>query len=50
MVTGGCSSPWLRFVGYLKPYKKILAYLFIATFVIQILAWRRLSSSTSSMR
>jgi subfamily B ATP-binding cassette protein HlyB/CyaB len=30
-------SPWLRFVGYLKPYKKILAYLFIATFVIQIL-------------
>jgi subfamily B ATP-binding cassette protein HlyB/CyaB len=30
-------SPWLRFVSYLKPYKKILAYLFIATFVIQIL-------------
>jgi subfamily B ATP-binding cassette protein HlyB/CyaB len=30
-------SPWLRFIGYLKPYKKILAYLFIATFVIQIL-------------
>jgi subfamily B ATP-binding cassette protein HlyB/CyaB len=30
-------SPWLRFVGYLNPYKKILAYLFIATFVIQIL-------------
>ncbi len=30
-------SPWLRFVTYLKPYKKILAYLFIATFVIQIL-------------
>jgi len=30
-------SPWLRFISYLKPYKKILAYLFIATFVIQIL-------------
>jgi len=30
-------SPWLRFIAYLKPYKKILAYLFIATFVIQIL-------------
>ena len=30
-------SPWLRFIGYLKPYKKILAHLFIATFVIQLL-------------
>ncbi|MFA7388158.1 MAG: cysteine peptidase family C39 domain-containing protein, partial [Thiohalobacteraceae bacterium] len=30
-------SPWLRFVGYLKPYKRILGHLFIATFVIQIL-------------
>jgi len=30
-------SPWLRFVSYLKPYKKILTYLFVATFVIQIL-------------
>mgnify|MGYP002067517100 CR=1 FL=1 len=24
-------SPWLRFISYLKPYKKILAYLFLAT-------------------
>jgi ATP-binding cassette, subfamily B, bacterial HlyB/CyaB len=30
-------SPWVRFVGYLKPYKKILAHLFMATFVIQVL-------------
>ncbi|MEO7497765.1 MAG: ABC transporter transmembrane domain-containing protein [Massilia sp.] len=30
-------SPWLRFVGYLKPYKKILLHLFLATFVIQML-------------
>ncbi len=30
-------SPWVRFVGYLKPYKKILAHLFLATFVIQML-------------
>jgi subfamily B ATP-binding cassette protein HlyB/CyaB len=30
-------SPWIRFVGYLKPYKKILANLFLATFVIQVL-------------
>ncbi len=30
-------SPWIRFVAYLKPYKKILAHLFLATFVIQIL-------------
>jgi subfamily B ATP-binding cassette protein HlyB/CyaB len=30
-------SPWIRFVGYLRPYKKILAHLFLATFVIQML-------------
>jgi ATP-binding cassette subfamily B protein len=30
-------SPWLRFVGYLRPYKKILLHLFLATFVIQML-------------
>jgi ATP-binding cassette subfamily B protein len=30
-------SPWIRFIGYIKPYKTILAHLFIATFVIQIL-------------
>jgi ATP-binding cassette subfamily B protein len=30
-------SPWVRFVGYLKPYKKILLHLFMATFVIQVL-------------
>jgi ATP-binding cassette subfamily B protein len=30
-------SPWLRFVGYLQPYKKILLHLFLATFVIQML-------------
>lgn len=30
-------SPWVRFVGYLKPYKNILGYLFLATFVIQVL-------------
>jgi subfamily B ATP-binding cassette protein HlyB/CyaB len=30
-------SPWIRFVAYLKPYKKILAHLFMATFVIQVL-------------
>lgn len=30
-------SPWVRFVGYLRPYKKILAYLFLATFIIQLL-------------
>lgn len=30
-------SPWLRFVAYLRPYKKILAHLFLATFVIQML-------------
>ncbi|MGH6689994.1 MAG: peptidase domain-containing ABC transporter, partial [Gammaproteobacteria bacterium] len=30
-------SPWVRFAGYLKPYKRILAHLFMATFVIQAL-------------
>jgi subfamily B ATP-binding cassette protein HlyB/CyaB len=30
-------SPWVRFVGYLRPYKKILLHLFLATFVIQVL-------------
>ena len=30
-------SPWVRFIGYLRPYKKILAHLFLATFVIQVL-------------
>jgi ATP-binding cassette subfamily B protein len=30
-------SPWLRFVGYLTPYKKILLHLCLATFVIQVL-------------
>ena len=30
-------SPWVRFVGYLKPYKGILGHLFMATFVIQML-------------
>jgi len=30
-------SPWIRFVGYLKPYKKILMHIFLATFVIQVL-------------
>ncbi|MCG2579160.1 peptidase domain-containing ABC transporter [Dechloromonas sp. XY25] len=30
-------SPWLRFVGYLIPYKTILWHLFLATFVIQVL-------------
>jgi ATP-binding cassette subfamily B protein len=30
-------SPWVRFIGYLVPYKKILWQLFLATFVIQVL-------------
>jgi ATP-binding cassette subfamily B protein len=30
-------SPWIRFVAYLKPYKKVLVHLFMATFVIQVL-------------
>lgn len=34
---GTARSPWIRFVGYLRPYKKLLLHLFIATFVIQML-------------
>lgn len=30
-------SPWVRFIGYLKPYKSILAHLFIASLVINLL-------------
>ncbi|MGB5251753.1 MAG: ABC transporter transmembrane domain-containing protein [Sedimenticolaceae bacterium] len=30
-------SPWVRFISYLRPYRKILGYLFLATFVIQLL-------------
>jgi ATP-binding cassette subfamily B protein len=30
-------SPWIRFIGYLRPYRSILLHLFIATFVIQLL-------------
>ena len=30
-------SPWVRFARYLVPHKKILAHLFLATFVIQML-------------
>jgi subfamily B ATP-binding cassette protein HlyB/CyaB len=30
-------SPWVRFIGYLRPYRKILGHLFLATFVIQLL-------------
>ncbi|HKT91698.1 MAG TPA: peptidase domain-containing ABC transporter [Paraburkholderia sp.] len=30
-------SAWVRFIGYLLPYRKILAHLFLATFVIQML-------------
>ena len=30
-------SPWVRFVGYLRPYKSILGHLIIATLVIEIL-------------
>lgn len=30
-------SPWLRFVRYVLPYKSVLGYLFLATFVIQLL-------------
>ena len=30
-------SPWFRFARYLKPYKKILGHLFLATFIIQML-------------
>jgi ATP-binding cassette, subfamily B, bacterial HlyB/CyaB len=34
---GASASPWVRFAGYLLPYKKILLHLFMATFVIQML-------------
>ena len=30
-------SPWIRFAGFLKPFKGILTHLFIATLVIEIL-------------
>jgi ATP-binding cassette, subfamily B, bacterial HlyB/CyaB len=30
-------SPWVRFVGYLRPYRKLLFHIFLATFVIQVL-------------
>ncbi len=30
-------SPWVRFVGFLRPYKGILGHMFLATFVIQML-------------
>jgi len=30
-------SPWLRFVKYVMPYKSVMGYLFLATFVIQLL-------------
>lgn len=30
-------SPWVRFIGYMTPYKKILAYIFLGTFIIQLL-------------
>jgi len=30
-------SPWLRFIRYVAPYKSLLGYLFLATFVIQLL-------------
>jgi ATP-binding cassette subfamily B protein len=30
-------SPWLRFVRYVMPYKSVMGYLFLATFVIQLL-------------
>jgi ATP-binding cassette subfamily B protein len=37
MQMAAARSPWVRFIGYLKPYKKILLHLFLATFVIQML-------------
>jgi subfamily B ATP-binding cassette protein HlyB/CyaB len=30
-------SPWLRFIGYLKPYRNILSHLVMATLVIDVL-------------
>jgi subfamily B ATP-binding cassette protein HlyB/CyaB len=35
--TAASRSPWVRFARYLVPHKKILAHLFMATFVIQML-------------
>jgi ATP-binding cassette subfamily B protein len=34
---GASRSPWVRFVRYLIPHKKILLHMFMATFVIQVL-------------
>jgi len=34
---GASPSPWVRFIRYLLPYRKILLHLFMATFVIQML-------------
>ncbi len=34
---GESTSPWVRFVGYLRPYKKVLGHLFLGTFIIQLL-------------
>ncbi|MGI9326174.1 MAG: cysteine peptidase family C39 domain-containing protein, partial [Pseudomonadales bacterium] len=31
------TSPWVRFIGYLRPYRAILSQLFLATFIIQLL-------------
>ncbi|MBL8267717.1 ABC transporter transmembrane domain-containing protein [Steroidobacter sp.] len=31
------TSPWLRFVGYLKPFKKLIGYIAMATLVIELL-------------
>ncbi|MBM0106848.1 peptidase domain-containing ABC transporter [Steroidobacter sp. S1-65] len=30
-------SPWMRFVGYLKPFKRVLGYVAMATLVIELL-------------
>lgn len=34
---GETTSPWVRFINYMKPYRSILSQLFLATFIIQIL-------------
>lgn len=31
-------SPWLRFIRYLKPHKRVLSHIFLATFIIQVLS------------
>lgn len=31
------TSPWVRFVSYLRPYRAVLTQLFLATFIIQLL-------------